>query len=325
MQNQIVTRPAPDPVPARVPTRVSARARSRCRGSSGALGAVRWAPWLLTIALLAGCASGPPEAEEVPSAELYYRRALEVLEGQTILFFLRDVDYPTALALLQEVIDNYPYSEYATLAELKIADIHFARRDYEEAGSYYQDFVELHPTHDSVPYAIYRLGLCSFERMRDPDQDQAPTHEAISQFRVLLERYPDSEYADDAAQRIGEAQDRLATHEITVADFYFDRGECHAAAGRYRRALELYPDHTRHLRTKGRLATALKCMRRYYEAERLYEEVLAEQPRDDEVLDEVRAELEELRDGVPGAEGDRPLPRSCVTDPNPACPTAPSR
>ena len=40
-----------------------------------------------------------------------------------------------------------PYSEKATLAELKIADIHFERESYEEAASYYQDFVELHPNH----------------------------------------------------------------------------------------------------------------------------------------------------------------------------------
>ena len=87
------------------------------RGASEA----RWAAPLLTIALFLACASAPPVEESLPSAEGYYSAALEKLDGQRVMFFFNDVDYPGAIELLQEVIDNYPYSEYALLAELKIA------------------------------------------------------------------------------------------------------------------------------------------------------------------------------------------------------------
>ncbi len=275
----------------------------------------RW-PLVLTIALFQACASAPPVEEEIPSAEGYYQSALEKLEGESLLFFFSDVDYPGAIELLQEVIDNYPYSEYALLAELKIADVHFERENYEEAASFYQDFVELHPSHEKVPYAIYQNGLCQFERMRGSDQDQTPTQEALAQFTVLIERYPDLELARDAGERIREVQDRLANADVAIGDFYFQRGEYHAAIRRYRSALTEYPGHTERVRTLALLGMALRRMQRPFEAEQLYHQVLALGEIDDELLDLVRQELAELEDEAGGGPA---LQRSCVTDPNPAC------
>ena len=270
--------------------------------------------------LAAGCASdGPAEEELLPSAESYYQQALQKLEGERVLFFFTDVDYPGAIELFQEVIDNYPYSEYATLAELKIADVQFDRENYEEAASFYQDFVELHPTHPQISYAIYRHGLCSFNQIGAPNQDQTSTEDALAQFRVLLERYPDSPYAKDARARLRDTEDHLAQSDVNVGDFYFKRGDYFAAIRRYRRALTEYPSHTSRWHTMSQLATALKRLQRYYEAEQLFNQVLEAGPEDDDLIDHVRAELDEIESGEIGTDGTPPLLRSCVNDPNPAC------
>jgi outer membrane protein assembly factor BamD len=250
---------------------------------------------LLVAGLLAGlcaCATAPP-LEEVPSAERYYRLGMESLEGSRSLLFFRDVDYARAVELFQEVIDNYPYSDYATLAELKIADVHFDQRRFEEAASYYHDFVELHPNHPQVPYALYRNGLCSFERMREPDRDQAPTHDAIAHFRVLLERHPDSEYVADAGARLAEAEDRLARHDVSVGDFYFERGDYHAAARRYRGVLGAFPNHSDATRTKIRLASSLREINQADEAILLLQQILADGV-DGDLAEQARDQLEAL-------------------------------
>ena len=273
---------------------------------------------LLTIALFSGCASStPPEEEEIPSAQSYYEQGLEKLDGKTTMFFFTDVDYPGAVRLFQEVIDNYPYSEYATLAELQIADVLFMRRNYEEAQSFYQDFVELHPNHERVPYAIYRNGLCSFERMREHDQDRGPTQDAVAQFSVLIERYPDSDLVPEARRYFGEAQDHLAQADVAVGDFYFRRGEYHASVRRYRQALTSYPQHGKRACTLAKLGISLKRLHRYDDAEPLLSQALALDACDDELLDEVRFELDDL--GGLDAAGFRPLIRSCITDPGPDC------
>jgi outer membrane protein assembly factor BamD len=284
----------------------------------------RTAAYALRIAGLAaalaaaGCASTPDEedVEILQSAEAYYQAGEETLAGQRFLLFFRRVDYPKAIKYFQEVIDNYPYSDHAVLAELRIADTHFSQRDYKEALSYYQDFVELHPNHPKVPYAIYRNGLCSYEQIRGSDRDQAATREAASQFQALLERYPNAEEAEDAKLKLSEVRDHLAHHELEIADFYYEQDLYHAAVQRYQRALDTYPDHTGNLETQARVGFCLARLRRPGEAERVLRGALGRGAQD-ELRDRIEGELERIA-SLPSF-GPAPLARSCETDPNPAC------
>ena len=274
---------------------------------------------VLTIALLCGCATAPvQEEEELPSAESYYQRGVETLKGKTSFFFFDDVDYAKAIEYFQEVIDNYPYSDYAVLAELQIGDIHFERHEYEEASSYYHDFVELHPNHPKVSYALYRNGLCSYNQMRDVQRDQAPTREAVAQFKALLERYPDSEMAADAQMRLIECQNRLADQDIEIGDYYFAQHAWYAAARRYKLALTDYPEHGDRVRTLAQLGFSLANLHQYLEAESALRRSL-ELGAEDQLQEDVKGELETLA-RLP-LYGPRPLAKSCVTNPNASCPT----
>ena len=272
---------------------------------------------VLTIALLSSCATAPPE-EELPSAESYYQRGIETLKGRRVFLFFYDVDYPKAIEAFQEVIDNYPYSEFAVLSELAIANIHFERGEYEEAASYYHDFVELHPTHPQVAFALYQNGLCSYYQMRAADRDQGPTREAAAQFRALLERFPDSPLATDGRMKLAECENRLAAQIIEIGDFYYTEHDYHSAARRYRMALTEYPDHGDRAATMVRLGISLARLKRYNEAEGVLRKSLELQPPDD-LRDSAEIELDLLAH-LP-LYGPRVLPRSCVTDPNPSCPT----
>lgn len=274
---------------------------------------------VLTIALLCACATTTKdEEEELPSAESYYQHGEETLKGKSSFLFFHDVDYAKAIEYFQEVIDNYPYSDYAVLAELQIGDIHFERGEYEEASSYYHDFVELHPNHPKVSYALYRNGLCSYNQMRDVERDQAPTREAVAQFKALLERYPNSEMAGDAASRLIECQNRLAEQDITIGDYYFQQHGWYAAARRYRQALTDYPDHGDRVRTLAQLGFALSNLHQYLEAESALRRSL-ELGAEDQLQQDVQGELEMLA-RLP-LYGPRPLGKSCVTNPNASCPT----
>ncbi len=246
----------------------------------------------LTIALLCACATAPPD-EELPSAESYYQRGVELLKGRTVFFFFNDVDYPKAIESFQEVIDNYPYSEYAVLSELAIADIHFEREQYEEASSYYHDFVELHPSHPKVAYALYRNGLCSYNQMREADRDQAPTREAAAQFRALIDRFPGSEMTPDARDRLAECEERLATQIIDIADFYFDQDDFHSAARRYDQALTTFPAHSSRARSMTRLGICLARLNQTARAEDALRRALLLEP-DEDVREAAQAELDVL-------------------------------
>jgi len=288
--------------------------RNRRRRGASALGAGA----VLTIALLSGCATAPPSTEEeLPSAESYYQHGIETLAGKRTFLFFHDIDYPKAIEYFQEVIDNYPYSDYAILAELQIGDIHFDRKEYEEASSYYHDFVELHPNHAKVSYALYRNGLCSYNQMRSSDRDQAPTREAVAQFKALIERYPNSEMAPDAKSRLHECEERLAEQEIQIGDYYYAQHAWYAAARRYRQALKDYPEHDLRTRTLVQLGFCLSRLHEYLEAEAVLRKALELGARD-ELRDDAQSELEVIA-RLP-LYGPRPLAKSCVTDPNASCP-----
>ena len=233
-----------------------------------------------------------------------------------MMFFFQDVDHARAIAYFQEVIDNFPYSDLATEAELRIADTYFDQDKFEEAKSYYQDFVELHPSHDRVPYAIYRNGLCSFKRIRDYDRDQGPTREAIAQFQVLLERYPNSELTTDAQDRLDQSLGLLASRDLQVGDYYFEQGQYHAAIRRYGRALDTHPEHAGSDQTIARMGVALARLRLHSEAAAVLSRVRGRE-LDNDTAEQVDAVLDSSADSP--AAPTRRVARSCWADPNPAC------
>lgn len=253
------------------------------------------------------------------SAEENYAAGLKELEGRRVFFFFRSVDYAKAVKYFQNVVDNFPYSDQAALAELKVADTHFAegtKKSYEEAQAAYQDFVELHPNHAKVPYAIYRNGLSSYQQMRGTDRDQKAVRAAAAQFETLLARFPDAEEVADARAKLADVYGRIAQHELDIADFYYEQGLYHAAVQRYQRALEKYPDHPGNLETQTRIGFSLARLRRLGEAERVLRGVL-QRAQDEELRNRIELELERIAN-LPSF-GPEPLARSCETDPNPSC------
>jgi outer membrane protein assembly factor BamD len=106
------------------------------------------------------------------------------------------------------------------------------------------------PIHPRVDYALYIKGLAYFsdepgmlERWFRKDTNKRPpkdVDQAYQSFRRLVERYPASEYAPDARQRIVFLKNRLAAYENWVADYYLRRGAYVAAANRARNALESF-------------------------------------------------------------------------------------
>ena len=197
----------------------------------------------LSLALVVAwaCASPPPTFDEIPPAEELYQQGLETLEGRRILGIYRHVDYTAAIETFQAIIDNYPYSDYAVLAELRIADGYFDDGKYEEALSYYRDFGDLHPRNEKVPYTVFRAALCHKQRVKSPNRDQTATRDALVFLDQLLSKYPHSDYAERAEVMWRDLRMRLALQIRLIGDFYLGRHEYQSAAERYRSLLNEYP------------------------------------------------------------------------------------
>ena len=153
-----------------------------------------------------------------------------------------DEDYRSALKAFNTLKERYPYSRYAILAELKIGDAHFYRKEYPEAIAAYEEFASLHPKNEAIPYVLYQIGACYYEQLMTEDRDQTPTREAISSFERLIKSHPSSAYTRRAQEKVQICRELLAQNELYVAHFYYKSKHYKAALNRFEIVLTTYPD-----------------------------------------------------------------------------------
>ncbi len=198
---------------------------------------------LLALLLPAGCAWFETKTEA--SADELAHRGMRAFEREK---------YRKAIESFQKLRDWYPFSKYAKLAELKTADGHFHLGEYEEAVFAYEEFESLHPRNEAVPYVIYRIGRCHFQRMEGIDRDQTATRNALETFLRLQRTYPDSPYARKAEEPIQKCYENLAGHEFYVGMFYFKSEHYAPAASRFQAVLDNYPEGEYHPKARRYLS-----------------------------------------------------------------------
>lgn len=155
--------------------------------------------------------------------------------------FAKDDRYEEAIRRFNDVKNKHPYSKYATMAELAIADTYFKQESYPEAQVSYQTFKELHPKHPQIDYVTYRLGLSFYEQLPETeDRDLSLAQSSIIYFDEVLTLYPNSNYAKEAQEKKTAVLTKLGAKEMYIADFYFKRKAYASALSRYEGLLKAY-------------------------------------------------------------------------------------
>ncbi|HSD89795.1 MAG TPA: outer membrane protein assembly factor BamD [Kofleriaceae bacterium] len=188
-----------------------------------------------------GAKTGGGSVDYSVSAQKNYEKGLKELERQ---------DWVAASKYFGFIKSRFPYSKYAVLAELRLADAEFGAEQYLEAIDSYRLFIKFHPTHEMVAngYASFRIGEAYFRQLPGDfwlfppsyEKDQSSTEDAATELKSFLDKYPDSPYRDKAKDIIRKVGKRLADHEWYVARYYWDRGKPMGTVLRLRRLLESY-------------------------------------------------------------------------------------
>ena len=153
-----------------------------------------------------------------------------------------DNDFRNSLETFQKLRDWYPFSKYALLADLKVGDAHYNLKEYDEAISAYEEFENLHPKNEAVPYVVYQTGRCYLDRLEVIDRDQTMALQAVQIFSRLIRTYPDSPFAKKAKEHIRTCYRNLAEHDFYVGMFYYKTKHYKAAMERFKMVLRSYPD-----------------------------------------------------------------------------------
>ena len=195
---------------------------------------------------LAGCGSVPDDETAGWDAQKLYS------EAKTLM---NEGGYDDAIKLFEKLESRYPYGRYAQQAQLDIAYAYYKSEEPDLAILATDRFIKLHPNHHDVDYAYYLKGLVNFnedlgilgDMGKDLSQrDPRAAREAFDTFRELVERFPASKYAEDARLRMQYLVNSLASHEVHVARYYYQRGAYIATINRAQTAITQYPNAPAH-------------------------------------------------------------------------------
>ena len=193
------------------------------------------------IATLPGCATlnslNPFSGAAKPSGPDLSQMSAEDLYN-TGVDDLRARKWEAAAARFELVQQNFPYSPWATDAQLLEGYAYYQDDDYTNAISQLDHYIQLHPASDSTPYAYYLRALCFYEQIADISRDQRGTVQAMAQLQEVVNRYPDTPYARDAALKIDLCRDHLAGKEMLIGRYYERQHFYEAALNRYQRVVQ---------------------------------------------------------------------------------------
>jgi outer membrane protein assembly factor BamD len=158
------------------------------------------------------------------------------------LDYFNNGKYEKAKRSFDTLLNQYPFSEYSLLAELKIADSNYYLDNYEEALLLYKDFEEHHPTNEAIPYVMLQIGMCYYNQIDTIDRDISSATNAIYAFTRQLRAFPNSPYQEEVEAKIKAARNFLANHEFYVASFYERTSAYEEAEARLEYLLRQYPD-----------------------------------------------------------------------------------
>lgn len=234
---------------------------------------------LAVVAMLPACGSGglqlPADSAGTPLFE----------QGQAAL---EEEDWNDAAQAFDTLLRNYPTSPHLPEARLGLGRAYFEQGRSDTlllAIDAFRNFITYHPSHSNVDYAQLMIGLSYAELMRSADRDQSNTKRALEAFDVFLEDYPDSSYVEQARERRQQVVDRLALHELEVAEWQLGRGHLEAARQRCHYALRNYPDNGHGCELIWILAEAYRRDGEREQANSYYSRLLEEHPQCERAAD----------------------------------------
>ena len=190
---------------------------------------------LALILSLSACSVLRNRNNDTPIEELDAQPIFQQAEAE-----LEAEDYDDAAALFLEVERLHPYSDWARRALIMATYSYHEDQDYENSRATAQRFLDFYPADEDAAYAQYLLALSYYDQIDQVGRDQGLTYQALQALRVVIERYPDSEYAASAILKFDLAFDHLAGKEMEIGRYYLRRENYTAAINRFRVVVEQF-------------------------------------------------------------------------------------
>src|SRR5690348_3420394 len=155
-------------------------------------------------------------------------------------------DAKNAAKKFEDVDRQQPYSEWARKSLVMSAFAYYQAQQYDDSIAAAQRYVTLHPGSPDAAYAQYLIAASYFDQIPDVTRDQGRTEKAIAALEEVVRKYPNTEYANSARQKMEMARDQLAGKEMTIGRYYLNRKDYVGAINRFKVVVTKYQT-TRHV------------------------------------------------------------------------------
>ena len=247
---------------------------------------------LLALVLAASLVACAPKRNTVPPGTAQPDRYL-LNRGQEEL---KENNWFNAREYFRQLVDNYPQSPLRPEAKLGIGDTYLSEGTTEAlvlGANEFGEFLTFYPTNPRADYAQFKLAQSHAKQMRAAERDQTETKEAIREFEVFFQRYPNSPLMPEVKKQWREARDRLSESSYRVGLFYFRTRWYPGAIERFREVLKEDPGYSRRDALYYHLAESLARTDKKAEAIPYFERLLKEFEQS-EYRDDAQRRLQEL-------------------------------
>lgn len=234
-----------------------------------------WTLLALVVALAAASACGTRTRGVVPPGtsepdRFLFDKGTEALNAKKWL---------TAREFFKQLVETYTASPFRPDAKLGIGDTYLGEGTAEAlvlAINEFREFLSFYPTNRRADYAQYKLGFAHFKQMRGPQRDQTETREAIREFQIFVDRYPNSSLMPEVRARLRETKDRLGESDFLVGYFYFRQRWYRGAIDRFEELIKRDPEYSGRDAVYFYWAESLVRSKREAEALPLFEKLVQE-------------------------------------------------
>ena len=157
------------------------------------------------------------------------------------LFLLNNKkDLKKAVAKFEEVDRQHPYSEWARKSLIMTAYAQYEAGNYDDCVTSAKRYIALHPGSPDAAYAQFLIASAYFDEIPDITRDQDRTEKALAALDEVIRKYPTSEYAVSAKQKVEVARDQLAGKEMNVGRYYLEKKDYTGAINRFKVVVTQY-------------------------------------------------------------------------------------
>ena len=166
---------------------------------------------------------------------------LQVLEAyQEGVKSLETGDVLYAAKKFNEAETLFPQSEWAPKSALMAAYAYYTQDYYSDTIAELERFIRVYPLSKNLDYVYYLLGVSYYEQIVDEKKDLQSIIKAKEYFKIVSKNYPNTNYSLDAEYKIDLVNDILASKEMYIGRYYFDKKKWIPAINRFRTVIDDY-------------------------------------------------------------------------------------